>query len=78
MPREVVDADDHQRLMTRVTDLEAQVEALTQELGRSQENIGDLRGTIARLHGRLGDRSHNYNNGGPWNYKNNKRRRDYH
>jgi hypothetical protein len=80
LPPEVVDAADNdhelQSLTTRVTDLEAQVEALTRELGRSRDHIGDLRGTIAMLHGRLRDRNQNYN-GGPWNNKNNKRRRDY-
>jgi hypothetical protein len=80
LPPEVVDAADHhhelQSLTTRVTDLEAQVEALTCELGHSRDHIGDQRETITRLHGRLRDRSHNYN-GGPWNNKNKKRRRDY-
>jgi cell division protein FtsB len=78
LPAAVVDSADHhhelQSLKTRVTDLEAQVKALTCELGCSQDHICNLRETITRLHRR--DRHHNYN-GGPWSNKNNKRRRDY-
>lgn len=77
---EIIAATDHhelQSLTTRVTDLEAQVEALTRELGHSRDHIRDQENTIGHLHGRLRDRSRNYQ-GGPWNNNNNnKRRRDY-